>query len=80
MHSFSFLGTFLSFICVVLIAIILIWQKLITIRLIQAEKDLLKQMSEDGFQPGWYRMVMAPQTPTANDQSAPPPYDANRFR
>jgi len=49
---------------------------MIEMRLIEAEKDLLKQLSDDNYQPGWHKIVMAPRTPPTSDQlSEPPPYE-----
>ena len=80
-HFFSFfsissLATFLAIICLILVITTLIWKKMIEMRLMEAERDLLKRLSEDNFQPGWHRIVMAPRTTASNDQIPdPPPYE-----
>jgi len=49
---------------------------MIEIRLMEAEKDLLRQLSDDGYQPGWHRMLIAPRPPSSNENmSEPPPYE-----
>jgi hypothetical protein len=65
----------LAIICLIIIIITLIWKKLIEMRLNEAERDLLKHLSDDSFQHGWHRIVMAPRTPLTNDHiGEPPPY------
>ncbi|CAF1186964.1 unnamed protein product [Rotaria magnacalcarata] len=66
----------LALICLVLVIITVIWKKMIETKLKQAEKDLLKQLSNDGYQHGWHRIVIAPFTPQVDDQNCrPPPYE-----
>jgi hypothetical protein len=73
---YMFLATFLAFVCLFLIIGTLIWKKLIEMRLVDAEKDLLKQLSDDSYQPGWHKIVIAPRSPLVNDTvGQPPPYD-----
>ncbi|CAF3788589.1 unnamed protein product [Adineta steineri] len=70
------LATFLACVCLILIITALIWKKMIDMRLNDVEKDLLKQISDDNYKPGWHRIVMAPRTPlTADRIGAPPPYE-----
>ncbi|CAF3394996.1 unnamed protein product [Rotaria sp. Silwood1] len=66
----------LAIICLILVILTLIWKKMIQIQLKQSEKDLLQQLSNDAYQPGWHKTVIAPRTPTTNDQlGQPPPYE-----
>ena len=45
-------------------------------KLIEAEKDLLRQLNDDSYQTGWHKLAIAPRTPLSNDEiGAPPPYD-----
>jgi protein-S-isoprenylcysteine O-methyltransferase Ste14 len=70
-----FLATFLAIVCLLSVIITLIWRKMIEMRLVENEKDLLKQLTDDNYRPGWHRIVMAPFTPPVNDQiPEPPPY------
>lgn len=49
---------------------------MIEMRLMEGEKILLKQLSDDSYQPGWHKIVMAPRTPLTNDNiGGPPPYE-----
>lgn len=49
---------------------------MIEMKLMEAEKDLLKQLSDDSYRPGWHKIVMAPCTSTTNGQGfEPPPYE-----
>jgi len=49
---------------------------MIEMRLMEAEKDLLKRLSDDSYRPGWHKIVMAPRTPLTTDPiSEPPPYE-----
>ncbi len=49
---------------------------MIEMRLMEVEKDFLKQLSDDSYQPGWHKIVMAPRTPGTNDEKGqPPPYE-----
>ncbi|CAF1290223.1 unnamed protein product [Adineta ricciae] len=74
LHYASF-ATFLSIICLILIIVTLLWKKMIEMKNNEAEKDLLRQLTDD-YQPGWHRMVIAPRTPLANEQAGePPPYE-----
>ena len=44
-------------------------------KLIEDERNLLKQLSDDGYQPGWHKLVMAPRTSISYDPAlGPPPY------
>jgi hypothetical protein len=44
--------------------------------LMEVERDLLKQLSDDGYQHGWHRIVMAPRTSVSTDPTVgPPPYE-----
>jgi hypothetical protein len=70
------LATFLAIICLILVVATLIWKKLIEMRSVEAERDLLKQLSDDSYKPGWHKIVMAPRTPLTNDPiDEPPPYE-----
>ncbi|CAF2550353.1 unnamed protein product [Rotaria sp. Silwood2] len=69
-------ATFLAIICLILVILTFIWKKMIEIKLKQVERDLLQQLSNDGYQPGWHKMVIAPRTPLTNDPiGQPPPYE-----
>jgi len=69
-------ATFLAIVSLILVTATLIWKKMIEMRLMEAEKDLLKQLSDDSYQPGWHKIVMAPRTPLSNDHiGEPPPYE-----
>jgi hypothetical protein len=47
---------------------------MIEMKLIEAEKDLLKQLSDDSYRPSWHKIAMVPRTSLPNDNiSAPPP-------
>ena len=70
-----FLASFLAMVCLILVIGTLIWKKLITMKLIEIERSLLKQLSDDGYQPGWHRLVMAPRASMSFDPvTGPPPY------
>ena len=71
-------ATFLSLICLTFVLSALVWKKLIDLRLAEAERELLKQMSDDHYRPGWHRMVIAPRTPMSDEEAHPPPYEFNR--
>lgn len=72
---YASLATILSIICSIVIIITLIWKKLIEMKLFEAERDLLKRLSDDNFQPGWHRIVMAPRASASiHPFPAPPPY------
>lgn len=59
----------------ILVLATLIWKKLIQMELMEAERELFRQLSDDGYRPGWHKIVMAPRTPVSNDQlGGPPPY------
>jgi len=63
-------------VCLILVIATLLWKKLITMELMEVERDLLKQLSEDGYQHGWHRIVMAPRTSVSTDPTVgPPPYE-----
>ncbi|CAF0776923.1 unnamed protein product [Rotaria sordida] len=70
-------ASFLAIICLILVILTLIWKKMIEMKLKQVDKDFLQQLSNDGYQPGWHKMVIAPRTPPTNDSSGqpPPPYE-----
>lgn len=53
-------------------------KKVIDMRLAEAERDLLKQLSEDNYQPGWHRMIIAPRSPISDDEQKPPPYESDK--
>lgn len=56
--------------------ITLAWKKLTDIWLKEAEKELLKQLSNDGYQPGWHKIIIAPITPGQEGSNGqPPPYE-----
>ena len=74
---FFCLATLFALISLIMVMCTVIWQKIIQIRLAQAERDLLKQMTDDGFQPGWHKMVLVPRTPN-EENSQPPPYSSDQ--
>ncbi len=55
----------------------LIWKQFISMRLIEEEKDLLRQLSEENYRPGWHKVVMVPRGTSTVDDSLgePPPYN-----
>ena len=62
-------------ICLLLVIGTLIWKKSIEMKLMDTERELLRQISEDNYRPGWHKIVMAPRTPISNDRIGdPPPY------
>jgi hypothetical protein len=66
----------LAIVCLISVVATLIWKKMIEMRLMEVEKDFLKQLSDDSYQPGWHKIVMAPRTPGTNDEKGqPPPYE-----
>jgi len=72
-------ATFLALVCLILVVATLIWKKLIEMQLADAERDLLKQLSDDSYQPGWHKITIAPRTPITNGHTGePPPYDYSR--
>ena len=49
---------------------------MIEMRLVETEKDLLRQLGDDNYRPGWHKIVMAPRGSSNNDQiNEPPPYE-----
>lgn len=71
-------ATFLALLSLVFVISALISKKIIDIRLAETERELLKQMSDDHYRPGWHRMVIAPRTPMSDEETQPPPYESNR--
>ncbi len=46
-------------------------------KLIEADKELYRQLADDNFQPGWHQPIKIPRTTTAtfvDDFNDPPPY------
>ncbi len=63
-------------ICLILVIATLIWKKIIEMELMETERELLKQLSEESYQPGWHKIALAPRTPISNDPiGGPPPYE-----
>jgi len=69
-------ATFLAIFCLILVIAILIWKKMIDMRLSETEKDFLKQLSDDSYRPSWHNILMTPRTPsTSVPINEPPPYE-----
>ena len=62
----------MAIICLILVISTLIWKKVIETRLIQAEKELFKQLSDDSYRPGWHKIPMVTRPSSTNE---PPPYE-----
>lgn len=77
-RNLCLLATFLALLSLVFVISALISKKIIDIRLAETERELLKQMSDDNYRPGWHRMVIAPRTPMSDEETQPPPYESNR--
>ncbi|CAF5115836.1 unnamed protein product [Rotaria sp. Silwood1] len=71
------LATTLASICFLLSVVTLIWKTFIEMKIIELEGELLKQLSDENFQPIWNRPIPIPSTTTefgANHEE-PPPYN-----
>ncbi|CAF3701767.1 unnamed protein product [Rotaria sp. Silwood1] len=71
------LATTLASICFLLSIVTLIWRTFIEMKIIELEGELLKQLSDENFQPIWNRPIPIPSTTTefgANHEE-PPPYN-----
>jgi protein-S-isoprenylcysteine O-methyltransferase Ste14 len=66
----------LAIICLLLIVATLIWKQFIEVRLVAEERDLLRQLSDENYRPGWHKVVMVPRGKSAVDDALgePPPY------
>jgi len=70
-------ATVLSVIILILIIITIIWRKYIEMQRLEAEKELLRQISDENYRPGWYKIKLAPTPKTTFPTSdTPPPYEA----
>jgi len=68
-------ATVLSIISLILIIVTIVWRKYIEIQRYEAEKELLRQISDDNYKPGWHKIRnMAPQTPISTSADPPPSY------
>ena len=44
-------------------------------RIVEAERELLRQLTDDHYRPGWHRMTIAPRSPMGDNPHPPPPYE-----
>jgi len=58
------------------VIIALLWEKYIELKLIEADKELYRQLADDNFQPGWHQPIKIPRTTATfvDDFNEPPPY------
>jgi len=73
------IATILAAICLILIFISLIWKKFIELKLIEEEKELYRQLTDESYIPSWHRAIPVPRASSTDDErfGEPPPYKPN---
>lgn len=76
LHLFSFSATNLAIIGLILIIISLIWRKFITMRLIEEERQLYHQLTDEEYLSSWHQPLRFPRDSAISDDDfeEPPPY------
>ncbi|CAF1024072.1 unnamed protein product [Rotaria sordida] len=75
--SYMVAATILASLCFLLILITFVWKTFLEMKMIESEGALLKQLSDEHFQPGWHKPIMIPRSATWLDDNyeEPPPYN-----
>lgn len=71
-------ATLLALVCFLSISVTVVWRKVIQIDLIEAEKDLLRQIAGDTYRPDRereQRILYTASSTYDDDAESPPPYD-----